>query len=537
MATEVPDSAITMNESTETENSMAEISENLPLSPKTCVVCKDRATGIHFGAITCEGCKGFFRRSIKKNAHFKCVMENKCEITKDSRKHCQACRFQACIAAGMRSEFVLSDEDVNKKRELIKLNREKRAEKQRLKKNCHEQERLKKVAEAENSNEIRMTMEEKMLLENLLKSHEISYDFSYEEYDTFRGKERFSTPDKESISSVESLGCLVAPSSEKNTGESLSRENKQAAKPGTSASSHLQRSASVNVQNIPNVQDNLDVFSSLHGISDTGKKPSGSAVSSSNNTSSNSSNVEFSAQQPIDFSSLDDGLDSFDYLRDLLKNQDLSFTLDEDSNSKQLLQHFCDIMTWGIKKVIDFCKHIPQFGLLSLNDQIVLLKSGCLEMLVLRSYFAFSSKDNKYMSDKFQYCPSDFLQAGGSKEFVENYNNLHLRMRKMKLQVEEICLLLALVLFSPDRPGLEQRETVEKMQDKVARALYAYEHVHKPVKEATTIYCEILLILPILRTINMLFSSTISSLQETNEGDMNPLIFEVNSSTTSEAEK
>uniref|UniRef100_H2ZA55 NR LBD domain-containing protein n=1 Tax=Ciona savignyi TaxID=51511 RepID=H2ZA55_CIOSA len=122
-------------------------------------------------------------------------------------------------------------------------------------------------------------------------------------------------------------------------------------------------------------------------------------------------------------------------------------------------------------------------------DQIVLLRGGCLEMLVLRSYFAFSCDENKYMSDKFQYQPSDFLQAGCSEEFVEKYNSLHLRMRKMKLQVEEICLLLALVLFSPDRPGLEEQAKVEEMQDMVANTLQAYEYTNKPPKEARVCLC------------------------------------------------
>ena len=29
--------------------------------PRICGVCGDRATGFHFNAMTCEGCKGFFR--------------------------------------------------------------------------------------------------------------------------------------------------------------------------------------------------------------------------------------------------------------------------------------------------------------------------------------------------------------------------------------------------------------------------------------------------------------------------------------------
>ncbi|KAG7280827.1 hypothetical protein CRUP_010809 [Coryphaenoides rupestris] len=29
-------------------------------APRICGVCGDKATGFHFNAMTCEGCKGFF---------------------------------------------------------------------------------------------------------------------------------------------------------------------------------------------------------------------------------------------------------------------------------------------------------------------------------------------------------------------------------------------------------------------------------------------------------------------------------------------
>jgi len=53
---------------------------------KVCRVCQDRATGYHFNAMTCEGCKGFFRRAIKGSKKFACAYDNKCQIEKRSRK-------------------------------------------------------------------------------------------------------------------------------------------------------------------------------------------------------------------------------------------------------------------------------------------------------------------------------------------------------------------------------------------------------------------------------------------------------------------
>ncbi|XP_053552260.1 hepatocyte nuclear factor 4-beta-like, partial [Bombina bombina] len=37
-----------------------------------CAICGDRATGKHYGASSCDGCKGFFRRSVRKNHMYAC---------------------------------------------------------------------------------------------------------------------------------------------------------------------------------------------------------------------------------------------------------------------------------------------------------------------------------------------------------------------------------------------------------------------------------------------------------------------------------
>lgn len=72
--------------------------------PRICGVCGDRATGFHFNAMTCEGCKGFFRRSMKRKALFTCPFNGDCRITKDNRRHCQACRLKRCVDIGMMKE-------------------------------------------------------------------------------------------------------------------------------------------------------------------------------------------------------------------------------------------------------------------------------------------------------------------------------------------------------------------------------------------------------------------------------------------------
>lgn len=65
-----------------------------------CRVCGDKASGFHYGVHACEGCKGFFRRTIRlKLIYDRCDLN--CRIHKKSRNKCQYCRFQKCLAVGM----------------------------------------------------------------------------------------------------------------------------------------------------------------------------------------------------------------------------------------------------------------------------------------------------------------------------------------------------------------------------------------------------------------------------------------------------
>ncbi|XP_067860748.1 nuclear receptor subfamily 2 group C member 1-like isoform X3 [Heptranchias perlo] len=86
-----------------------------------CVVCGDRASGRHYGAVSCEGCKGFFKRSIRKNLVYVCRGSKDCVINKHHRNRCQYCRLQRCLALGMKQDSVQCE------RKPIEVSREKSA--------------------------------------------------------------------------------------------------------------------------------------------------------------------------------------------------------------------------------------------------------------------------------------------------------------------------------------------------------------------------------------------------------------------------
>lgn len=71
-----------------------------------CRICDDDATGFHYGVQSCEGCKVFYKRSTLKNEKYHCYYGNTCELKRENRKKCKACRYRACVESGMAFERV-----------------------------------------------------------------------------------------------------------------------------------------------------------------------------------------------------------------------------------------------------------------------------------------------------------------------------------------------------------------------------------------------------------------------------------------------
>lgn len=94
----------------QTDSQKKQLTSRKSVEEELCKICGDRASGYHYNALSCEGCKGFFRRSITRNAVYSCKYGGHCEMDMWMRRKCPACRLRRCRDVGMKQECLLSDD-------------------------------------------------------------------------------------------------------------------------------------------------------------------------------------------------------------------------------------------------------------------------------------------------------------------------------------------------------------------------------------------------------------------------------------------
>ncbi|XP_065173563.1 ecdysone-inducible protein E75 isoform X2 [Atheta coriaria] len=91
----------------DSENLLGRVLAEFDGTTVLCRVCGDKASGFHYGVHSCEGCKGFFRRSIQQKIQYRpCTKNQQCAILRINRNRCQYCRLKKCIAVGMSRDAV-----------------------------------------------------------------------------------------------------------------------------------------------------------------------------------------------------------------------------------------------------------------------------------------------------------------------------------------------------------------------------------------------------------------------------------------------
>ncbi|KAJ8273834.1 hypothetical protein GJAV_G00106010 [Gymnothorax javanicus] len=526
-----------------------------------CKVCGDVASGFHYGVHACEGCKGFFRRSIQQNIQYKkCLKSEDCPIMRVNRNRCQQCRFKKCLLVGM-------------SRDAVRFGRIPKREKQRM---------LLEMQSAMNH----------MMSNNQLNGNQTSAPPLVDQAPPLTQQASpardqgpplgdktpppgdqtpppedhtqlsASNPASGSFTPARSV-CPPAPSlsgrgsaeprpdpepavrmdtspssassssSGSDSGEEevvgkvtrahqetfmYNQEQEEETTPPTTAPPTLgmasqeawnQRNNTVTMatgpQHLPlsNGRYHEDPAHSYCPMRLPNSAPSGRwpCFTHSLHRAPNNQPLNMAAEDPDRFS---DPAWSRGNRTHLVCPMNTSPFVDPHMSGQDVWEAFSNSFTPAVREVVEFAKRIPGFRDLSQSDQVNLLKAGTFEVLVVRFSSLFDAKERAVTFLSGQKFSVEALRSMGAGDLLTSMCDFGHKLTSLGLSDEEMSLFTAVVLVSADRSGIENVNAVEALQETLIRALRSLIMKNHPNEAA--IFTKLLLKLPDLRSLNNMHS-------------------------------
>ncbi|KAM6981695.1 nuclear receptor subfamily 1, group D, member 4a [Tautogolabrus adspersus] len=450
-----------------------------------CKVCGDIASGFHYGVHACEGCKGFFRRSIQQNINYKmCVKNENCLIMRMNRNRCQHCRFKKCLSVGM-------------SRDAVRFGRIPKREKQRL-------------------------LDEMQSYMNSLN------ESAAMEMDSSSSRETPSSPEdgnsKEAIGAISRAYCDIFTNRNNSSQE---RPAKRANISTNNNTSHLSQDAAFtqassqptptqSYQSCPVAhatqcpvapRDNQHTFQNVENNRYAYSVSANQNHNQANNTTPHRSssanhnsyrNAGCPQNQPSCPWKLAPGAK---VLACPLNAWPVS---GPERSSQDIWESFSQCFTPAVKEVVEFAKGIPGFQELGQQDQVMLLKSGTFQVLMVRFSTLFNAGERTVTFLNGQTYPLSTLHALGMGSLLDAMFEFSEKLGSLGLEPDEMALFMAVVLVSADRSGISDMQAVEQLQEGLIRALRSLITRRRP--DDMALFSKLLLRLPDLRTLNNLHS-------------------------------
>ncbi|CAL8254499.1 unnamed protein product [Merluccius merluccius] len=397
-----------------------------------CKICGDKSSGIHYGVITCEGCKGFFRRSQQNNAMYSCSRQRNCLIDRTNRNRCQHCRLQKCLALGMSRDAVKFGRMSKKQRDSLYAE---------VQKHQQSQECAGVGACGEDNVEI--------------GAHGRAYS---------RGSST-AFSDQEDMTTLPDGLLFDLPLTPEGSGDYCNLDMMGGGSAGSSSSS----------QSSPE-QSSLDFVDVNHHIKHEYQLLHDSGLFSRAIANPLPDSCSLLELERITQSVVKSHIETSQYSTEELKRLAWTMYSPEETRSYQtksaeVMWQQCAIhITNAIQYVVEFAKRITGFMDLCQNDQIILLKAGCLDVLLIRMCRAYNPINNTLLFDGKFAC-AQLFKALGCDDLVSAVFDLAKSLSRLQLNEEEMALFSAAVLLSPDRPWLTDTQNIQKLQEKVYVAL------------------------------------------------------------------
>ncbi|XP_029436700.1 nuclear receptor ROR-gamma [Rhinatrema bivittatum] len=120
-------------------------------------------------------------------------------------------------------------------------------------------------------------------------------------------------------------------------------------------------------------------------------------------------------------------------------------------------------ITEAIQYVVEFAKRMDGFMSLCQNDQIVLLKAGAMEVILVRMSRAFNSENNTVFFEG-KYAGPEIFRSLGCSDLVGSIFSFSRVLSELRLSEQEIALFSAVLLMNSNHPWLQEKGKVTRLQ-------------------------------------------------------------------------
>ncbi|XP_051577365.1 nuclear receptor subfamily 1 group D member 2-like [Myxocyprinus asiaticus] len=468
-----------------------------------CKVCGDVASGFHYGVHACEGCKGFFRRSIQQNIQYKkCLKTESCTIVRINRNRCQQCRFRKCLSVGM-------------SRDAVRFGRIPKREKQRML-----LEMQSTMDSMMNNNQLQCMLHSTQTTPCNIETSQSDSSFSSSPPPV--SPQAFSDPcrDSESVIPMDtSMSSASSCSSDSGEEDAVSNGAVRSEDLFTYISSVSPASSEtlscsskdeeqqrecwnrLNGSSVVDIQRRSDCENGLQGTTASYREH----VTEYQVTQQSSRSLSRGQQENIPYHVHNgNSINELQRRGHLVCPMNYSPFVDPCKPGHEIWEEFSRGFIPAVREVVEFAKRIPGFQDLSQNDQVNLLKAGTFEVLMVRFVSLFDVKERTVSFLSGRKYNVDLLHSLGAGELLNCMFEFSEKLTALQLNEEEMSLFTAVVLVSADRTAIENINAVEVLQDTLIRALRNL--IMKNHSSDSAIFTKLLLKLPELRSLNNMHS-------------------------------
>ncbi|XP_018015662.1 ecdysone-induced protein 78C isoform X3 [Hyalella azteca] len=382
-----------------------------------CKVCGDKASGYHYGVTSCEGCKGFFRRSIQKQIEYRCLRDGKCLVIRLNRNRCQYCRFRKCISVGMSRDFRYG----------------------RVPKRSRERESLDSRSPSAPPTPGSAAIEGPLTPTGLSSSSN-----GYTPACDLPSSQGLSNGSSNGVSSTMSNGISNGVVNQVMMGNG----SESCIDDGGDGAGRARVVSSSSMMEVEHKQ--ADIYDFIMAVSQA-------HFSTCNYTEDK---VRDLVRKPVLFNSSISDPDEASSTADALDDQKI-----------RLFQGLSTCVSPSIQSVVEFAKRLTGFSSLGQDIQLNLIKGGFFELWLTRVSRVTSSLDNTLTFADGSYVTRHHLNLIFDVDFVDSLFNFAASFNSLGLHDTGIGLFSAAVLFTPDRLGVIDRKNVQYHQDRAMEAL------------------------------------------------------------------